>query len=400
MERIPAPTFRPSEGRAAAPRRRGRPGRSVLTISLLALTAALFLPVASQGEVVDRIVLRVNDRVATLLEYEERRAEGLSQIAAQQDLSPEELDRQTADLGSRVFRKMFEDLLLLSRADQLGVFPSESSVDAAVQRLRQSFGIQSDDEFAAALSQQGMSLAEFREEVRTQLRIRDVVAQEVTSQIELEEDDLRRVYRSERDSFVTPRRWQVRELVVLEADDRDPEEVRRLAESIHAEILAGQAIEDLATRYSEAGTTSSLVELGWVQEGELSPALDGALQDLQEGDVSAPVAARGGLHIMQIQAFEDSKLQPFSEVAGSIESRERRRLFAEEFQDYMASLEQDAYVVADPPPGAAGFRTAAGARSDVDPFADFEEVPGDEGGTDQGGAEPEIDLDEPPGGGA
>jgi len=379
-----------------------RSGLWMRTIPCLALAAAVLLPAASRGEVVDRIVLRVNDRVATLLDYEELRAEGLAQIASRQDLSPEELNRMTDELGNRVFRKMFEDLLLLSRADQLGVFPSEDSVDAAVQRLREGFGIESDDEFAAALSQQGMSLAEFREEVRTQLRIRDVVGREVTAKIEIEEDDLRRVYRAENDAFVIPKRWQVRELVVLESEDRDPEEVRRLAESIHAEVLAGQAIEDLAARYAEEGTTSGLVELGWVEKGELSPALEGALESLQPGEVSDPVAARGGLHILQLESFEDARVRPFSEVSNAIEARERQRLFAQQFEDYMGSLEKDAYVVADPPPGAAGFRTAAGVREDVDPFAGFEEVPGGAAGESgaQAPTKPEIDLDEPPKGGA
>lgn len=126
----------------------------------------MLLAPSAGAEVVDRIVLRVNDRVATLVDYEQRRNEALSELASRQDIDPEERARMREQLGNQMFRKMFEDLLLLSRADQLGIHPDERQVDAAVAQLRQGYGIQSDDEFAAALSQQGMSLAELREQVR------------------------------------------------------------------------------------------------------------------------------------------------------------------------------------------------------------------------------------------
>lgn len=353
----------------------------------MAVLAALLLAVPVSAEIVDRVVLRVNDRIATLLDYEQRRAEALAELSNQQnDMTPEELARQREELGNRVFRKIFEDLLLLSRADQIRAFPDEEQVDQAVRQIREGFGIQSDDEFAAALSQQGMSLGEFREQVRNQLRIRQVIGQEVTAEIDLEEDDLRRVYRAERDAFITPKRWRVREFIVLEDEGGDPEELRALAEDLHEEVVAGGALDEVAARYAEEGLTSNLVDHGWVEPGELSPALEAAIEALGPGEVSPPVDARGGYHILEVQEAEEPRVLPFSEVEGRIEARERRRLFAETFEEYMRDLEEEAYVVADPPPGAAGFRTVAGEREDIDPYADFESV-SEEGAS--GGAEEE-----------
>ena len=261
---------------------------------------------------------------------------------------------------------------MLSRADQLSIHPEESEVDAGVRQIRQGFGIESDDEFAAALSQEGLSLAEFREQVRDQIRIRQVVGKEVSAKIDLEEDDLRRVYRAEQDRFVTPKRWRVHELIVLEDETTDPAAIRKLAEDIRAEILGGRAIDEVAAEYSKQGKTSDLVDLGWIGEGELDPQLESSLATLSPGDVSEPIEARGGYHILELEELEDARALAFSEVSDQIEARERRRLFAEKFQDYMRDLEKQAYVVADPPADAAGFRTVAGDREDVDPYAGFE----------------------------
>ncbi len=355
--------------------RRVPDGRRAVRLSVLiavfVVLAGPVLATVARAEVVDRVVLRVNDRIATLLDYESRRAGALSQLQARDDLSPDDREKALANMGNQVFRKMFEDLLLLSRADQLSIHPEESEVDAGVHQIRQGFGIQSDDEFAAALSQEGMSLAEFREQVRDQLRIRQVVGKEVSAKIDVEEDDLRRVYRAEQDQFVTPKRWRVRELIVLESDDSDPQEILELAQAIRGEIIGGRAIDEVAAEYSKAGKTSDLVDLGWVVSGELDPQLEASLASLSPGDVSEPIAARGGYHLLQLQEFEDQRAQAFSEVSDQIEARERRRLFAQKFQDYMRDLEKQAYVVADPPPDAAGFRTVAGDREDVDPYAGF-----------------------------
>lgn len=340
---------------------------------MLAVLALSSSAPAARADVVDRVVLRVNDRIATLLDYERRRSEMVSQLAAS-DMPEERRAEVMANLGNRLFRDMLEELLLLSRADQLRIHPAEEEVDRAVAAVRQDFGIASDDEFAAALASQGISLAEFREQVRAQLRMRSVVTQEVTAEIQLEEDDLRRVYRSDEERFRLPERFRVRELIVLETGDRLPEEVRSLAESIRAELETGRAFEELAAEHSERGLTSSIVELGWIEKGELDADLEAAIADLEPGEVSQPVAGRGGLHILELLEHEPSRLQAFSEVAGSIEAQERQRQYAERIGDYMRELEQAAYVRAEPPPDAAGFRTVAGSRTEQDPFADFESI--------------------------
>ncbi|MFP3939728.1 MAG: peptidyl-prolyl cis-trans isomerase [Thermoanaerobaculia bacterium] len=350
---------------------------------------SLLAPAPAMADVVDRVVLRVNDRIATLLDYERRRAEAISQISGM-DLDQEERQERMANLGDRLFRDMFEELLMLSRADQLRIHPTEEEVDRALRSVRESFGIESEDEFAAALSSQGMSLAEFREQVRDQLRMRQVVAQEVTAQIELEEDDLRRIYRADRERWRTPARFRVRELIVLEAEDRDPEEVRATAEEIHDELESGRAFDEVAEVYAERGLTSDLVELGWMTSGELDPTLETAVASLDPGEFTEPVPARGGLHIVQLMEREEAQVRPFSEVAEQLEAQERQRLVGERLEDYMRELEEAAYVRAEPPPEAAGFRTVAGSRDAQDPFAGFDPVEGEES------EDPDVEQPESP----
>jgi peptidyl-prolyl cis-trans isomerase SurA len=365
------------------------------------------------ADVVDRVVLRVNDQIATLLDYERRHAEFVQQLEAT-DMPEDQRAQARANIGNRIFRDMLEELLLISRADQLGIYPTEEQVDRGVQAVRQQYGIASDDEFAAALASQGLSLAEFREQVREQLRMREVVTREVTEEIELEEDDLRRVYRATMDRYRVPERYRVRELIVLE-EGRDPAAVRALADEIRAELIAGRDFQELADEHAATGDTSHLLDHGWISTGELDPDLEAAIAELAPGSFSDPVPGRGGLHLIELQEQQDSRVRGFGEVASQIAADERQRLYMEHIGDYMRDLEEAAYVRAEPPPEAAGFRTVAGSRSEQDPFADFEsDSPSDGSGVDDGDgsgvdvgpveptgpvgpvdpAEPEIDMDE------
>ncbi|HUF78811.1 MAG TPA: peptidyl-prolyl cis-trans isomerase, partial [Thermoanaerobaculia bacterium] len=235
-----------------------------------------------------------------------------------------------------------------------------------------------DDDFAAALSREGLSLAEFREQVRGQLRMREVIAREVTAEIKLEDDDLRRAYRAAQDGFRLPERFRIHELIVLEAEQVDLDGLRAIAREIQAEIEAGRLFEELAADYAERGLTSGLVDLGWVEAGELDADLEAAVAGLSPGDVSDPVPGRGGLHILKLLEHEESRVRAFAEVAQELEARERQRLHGEKVTEYMRKLEEVAFVRAEPPADAAGFRTVAGSRGQQDPFAGFEPVAGQE----------------------
>ncbi|MDX1998557.1 MAG: peptidyl-prolyl cis-trans isomerase [Thermoanaerobaculia bacterium] len=346
--------------------RRSLPARLLLLV-LIALAA----PRAVQAEVIDRIVLRVNDRIATLTDYEKRRSEALAQIT-EGKMSPEERSRALNGVGPRVYRDMFEELLLLSRADQTRANPSDEEVDTELGRIRERFGIANDDQFAAALGQQGMTLTSYREQIRTQLRIREVVFKEIQGTIKLEEDDLRRYYRANQDQFRIPARRRVREIVVLDREGVPASEQNRRAAEIASALQGGKVLDQIAEELQPLGITSGVIDLDWVAAGELAVELEKAVWDLPTGGVSPPTASRGGLHIVQVVERQEPGVMAFTEVAQAIENRERDRLFEEKMKQFMRTLEENAYVKANPPADAADFRTVAGSKSRADRFEPFD----------------------------
>ena len=339
----------------------------------------------------NRVVIQVNDRIATLYDYQTR-LEGLRRELASNDrITLAERRERMQEVPNIVFSSLLDELLLLSRADQMGVVFTEEEVEAQLAQVRERYGFEDEAAFEVALSQTGSSLRAFREQMRTQMRMNEVMAREVRSQIDVGEELARLYYRDNPEAFMTPQRMRLRELVVLESSNLTEAEQRQLAESIREEIAAGRSLDELVDEHQEAGNTSGVIELGWVNGGDLADELESAVWALPVAGVSAPVASRGGLHVLQVVERQEEGLQAFNDVAEQAQLRAANEAMAERAQSYLIELEDQSYVRLEPPPEAAEFRRAQGrlpdepeiptaaAASDAE-AASGEEAPEAEGG--------------------
>jgi parvulin-like peptidyl-prolyl isomerase len=312
--------------------------RSLKAFLLLALLVTGLA--AAEG---NRILIRVNDRIGTLHDYEVRRDDRLRALQ-NADMDPARRAELSANAGTEVLNDMLEELLVLSRADQIGFNPDAREIDDAVRRAMESFGITSDEEFDQALAQTGMTREAFRKQVEVNLRVSSVMNSEVQKRVELTEEDGRRYYYEHEDEFTLPERKRLREIVVLESSSLSADQRTELAGEIIAEVGSGVAMEDIAAKHQPDGMTSGVVDLGWVEKGDLDFALEQAIETVDAGELSEPVAARGGLHIVAVLEREEAQLQSFAEVGERINAIERERLFREEYAEFMHELRTRAYI--------------------------------------------------------
>ncbi|HTQ80504.1 MAG TPA: hypothetical protein VMM92_10945, partial [Thermoanaerobaculia bacterium] len=66
------------------------------------------------------------------------------------------------------------------------------------------------------------------------------------------------------------------------------------------------------------------------------------------------------LHLLQVLDRHESHIRPFNEVSSTIQAKEEERVYKEKLAEYMADLQKQSMIVADPPPEAAGFRNLLG----------------------------------------
>jgi len=374
-----------------------RAARLVGLLAGLLLVTQAAAPLAA--DVLNRIVLRVNDRIATLEDYEQRRAQLLGELL-QQGLPPEQRREQIEELGERVYRDIYEELLLLSRADQLQIEITDNQLDRVLDQMQEQMGIPDRAALRTAVEQSGLDFNEFQEQWRSQLRMREVITLEVEMPIqeELEEGDLRSYYRSHPEQFRVPEQYKLREVVVLDDSGLSETERGRLAQAIRDQLARGQSLDEIVAPHAEEGATSDVIDLGWIQTSELSSELEEAITGLEPGEVTEPVPARGGLHVCLVEDYQPPSLRPFDEVKNQILRAERRRLRDERVPEYMEGLEEISYIRIDPPPDAQGFRQVSGTVAGELPELPEEEAAAatEPGTAGEATAEPAEGVQAPP----
>ncbi|HTQ78733.1 MAG TPA: peptidylprolyl isomerase, partial [Thermoanaerobaculia bacterium] len=232
---------------------------------LLAAATATAVPSPARAETLNRVVLRINDEIATLFDYERRKAEMIDDIT-HRERDPAERQRLLGQAGEIVFKDLYEELLLRSRASQIDVEIGEDQIDRAIQQMRENNGIKTDQEFQAALAQSGLTLQKLRDRLRGDLRLREVLGKEVNSKVKIDEEDLRRYYRKHIDDFRVPEQVLLREVVVLEAAVPSPEERTKIATEIKTAVASGKTFDQAIEPYK--GKVGNLTDLGLVSPGD------------------------------------------------------------------------------------------------------------------------------------
>ena len=304
----------------------------------------------------NRIVLRVNDRIATLYDFERRLAQtqaAILQSSLSQDRQREELE----EAPKSVMRALWDELLIMSRADQLGLSVSDLEIDETIQAQMEQFQLSTEDELRTALAREGLTLDSYRQSLRTNLLWRDVLGRELYPRIQVPEEQLRELYKERTDDFKVPEQRKVREIVVLETEASDEERLS-LAKNLRSRWLAGDSPEQLVEDVGEE--VARFIQLDWVGRGDLSDELDQVVWGLAAGDVTEPLTARGGLHLLQVEEIREESTRPYEEVRAQVLQEERGRRLSDEQEVYLKELEERAFFDADPPPELADFRTAAG----------------------------------------
>jgi peptidyl-prolyl cis-trans isomerase D len=133
-------------------------------------------------------------------------------------------------------------------------------------------------------------------------------------------------YNNRRNDFQTPERVRARH-ILLKADASNDAQVKPKAEALLKQIQGGADFAKLAKENSQdPGSAAQGGELpGWITKGQMVPEFEKATFTLPVGATSGLVKTTYGYHIIQVEAHEQPRLQPFDEVKGQILAEYQKR---------------------------------------------------------------------------
>jgi peptidyl-prolyl cis-trans isomerase SurA len=314
-----------------------------VTKNLLVVPAALVLLLTAgqrvagqQGQVIERVLVRVNGEILTqtqltqkqIIALRERNQDVSDQRALQDDAK---LNAQITELTPRLLVQAVDELLLLQRGRELKVRFTDELYRQGLDNLKKQNNFKTDEELTAALEKEGMTLEQLRQDFERVYMIQAVQQREIGQRMNLTEEERRQFYNSHREAFLSPATITLREIFIPfptepkggQATVTPAEEavVKEKIDAVRVRAVAGEDFASLVTEVSQAATKASGGLVGPVRVDDINPALADIIKGLAPGQVSAPVRSARGFQLFKLESRSEATPRPYDEVRNEIQQR-------------------------------------------------------------------------------
>jgi parvulin-like peptidyl-prolyl isomerase len=303
--------------------------------SFLALALAV-AATAAPAEVLERVVVRVNGDIVTQSEFQAR------QVAAVQAarVPPDRIEQFLRENNAKILQEAIDDLLLVQRADEIGVRLSPAYINEVIQGIKKENNIASDDELNQQLRREGMSLDDLKRNIERSILTREVLRRELESKMNVTEADARADYEARKADYVHQPTVHLQEIVLPAA----PGAAAAAAEMVKR-ARAGEDFGELAKKHSRGATREAGGDLGRVSRGDMAADIEKVAFALPAGGISDPLpAANGGFRILRVVEKTEGRTVPFAEVKDEIVRRMGIARIGEQKEAYLAGLRKTALV--------------------------------------------------------
>ncbi len=269
---------------------------AALTALLLCGPAGVLAASESATRPIDRILIVVNDEILTAQEVDIRLASVRKRLAAQKvSLPPDEI------LQRQVMERMVVERLQLQVARSLGLTVSDERLDRAVAQIAEQ-NRKTPETLLQEMEKEPGGLRAFRDEVRNQLLIQQLVEREVHSRIAVSETEVENFLANQagRDGGTE---YNLSHILIALPEKASPEAIaqaRQKAESVRSEISKGTSFSQMAVAHSQGQNALEGGGLGWKASGQLPDLFVNALRNLQPGAVSDVLRSPNGFHILRL----------------------------------------------------------------------------------------------------
>lgn len=312
--------------------------------SIFVFVLALAATTASAAQLLEGIVVRVGDRIVTRTQYQHRLLDTFREIDA--TVPPEQRDQRKAEVRKNLVNELVSELLLRDRADRLGITITEAETRQAIERLKQQYGITTDQQFEESLRSAGMTRADMEGRLRESIMTQKLFARELRSRAEMTDTELRERYNREKESFRLPERAHLREIVILRPEDpaKIDEARTRATEVAAAARKPGTDFGTIASTMSEAATRDKQGDLGEVAKGDLVPEIDKAVFAAAAGSIVGPIEGRAAWHILKVEQRLPSEVPAFESIKDRLRKSADDETFQRDYKAYIETLRKDAFI--------------------------------------------------------
>jgi peptidyl-prolyl cis-trans isomerase SurA len=211
-----------------------------------------------------------------------------------------------------------------------------------MERLRQENNIPTMEALEKAIVDQGTTVEDFKQSIRSQYLSSQVLGREVDSKIIVTTEEIRNYYETHKQDFDRPEGVRLREITILSGPSA--EQQKQKADEALAAAKRGDDFVELARKYSESQTAEQGGDLGFFQKGQLAKFLEDAAAKLDKGQVSDLLTLQDAFMIVKLEDKHTGGILAFELAQDEIQDRLWRERRAPKIREYLSRLRTEGFV--------------------------------------------------------
>jgi parvulin-like peptidyl-prolyl isomerase len=292
---------------------------------------------------VDEIVVKVNNRIITKSEFDERSAYLVQQVQQQHTGAGYQEELQSAK--DALLANLITEALLIERAET--IFDMDKIRGSLIDDFKKQQNIPNDNELEKALKDQGMSRKELEDQLIRMAVPNEIINYDVKRKISVSDQEMEEYYGQNRAKWETPAQVTFHEIVLLYTrDNRD--EVRARADAVVKQAKPGTADDfiELVKQYSEAGTRETQGLLGPLPRADLQEDIANVAFTIDPGTVSEPIDTGRSFHIIRLDARIPANTRTLTDpgVKQEVHDQVRDNKYRPRFDIYLKKLWRENYI--------------------------------------------------------
>lgn len=272
------------------------------------------------AETLDRIVAVVNDGVITQSQLNQK-----MQFAIQQAQASGEPKVSESTLRNQVLQHMIDTQLELQMAKKMGIKVSDNDITAAVTEIAKRNGLTL-AQFQTKLQESNISYAAYRQQIQDQMITSQIAERQAGAKVVVTEKEVNAlVYklRNQPPEKNTSTQYHLEDLLIPLPEKPTPEQVAaatQQAELLLQKARSGKSFKEIAETTLPANSLSG-GDLGWRPLSALPSIFVKVVQSMHAGEISNPVRAPNGLHLLKLIAIQGDNTAPSAHAAVSTHVR-------------------------------------------------------------------------------
>lgn len=245
----------------------------------------------------DRIIAVVDQSVIT----EQELANRIKTVSAQLEKQGTPLPAQEV-LEKQILERLIVDSLQLQLAAQTGLKVDDTMLDKTIERIAAQNKMDV-AEFKDALENDGLSMRQFREDIRNEITISRLREREVDNKLTVSDGEIDNLLTTQSNRGDDQDEFEISHILVRTPEDSSPEDLdkaRAKTDIVLKELADGKDFAQVSASFSDTPNALEGGQMGWKTGSQIPALFLDALKPMQTGEVSKPIRSPNGFHILKL----------------------------------------------------------------------------------------------------